>query len=56
MTPAPYITRRARNLPLPAPKHHRRPWLAVSIPRLAMLTALAGWIVALASLAWLLIP
>jgi hypothetical protein len=54
MNPTPYLTRRARNLPLSSLNHPRRSrWVIVA--RLACIAIAFLWLAALASLTWLII-
>lgn len=52
MNPAPYLTRRARNLPLSALNRPRRPSRRIAAARLACLALALTWC---ALLAWLVI-
>ncbi len=50
MNPAPYLTRRARNLPLSALNRRRRPSPWITAARIACVTVALLWVLALASL------
>jgi hypothetical protein len=50
MNPAPYLTRRARNLPLSALNRPRRPSRWIPAARVACVTVAAAWVLALSVL------
>jgi len=56
MTPYPYITRRARNLPLSVLNRPRRASRGVSAARIAAAVLVLAWLASLAAMAWVLIP